>query len=268
MPPDSPPFGHFKPKGLGRLLLGLIALGFGRGKARPLFAKLWAASDSLPVVDFVRLGIKWRAHLADNYPDSKLLFSSIGYDRSIVKALMAETGSGVFADIGANTGYYSLQLAHSGASVLALEPHPASFQRLTFNIASNGLAGRVTALQIGAGKAGERDLVFDDLGGSSLVKPRELGGAKVKVQVAPLTAILAQHKIDRIDTLKIDIEGAEDEALIPFFEATDRALWPRCVALETGHSGRWQSDVVAWMTEAGYKPTPVGNANLILRLQP
>ncbi len=37
---------------------------------------------------------------------------------------------------------------------------------------------------------------------------------------------------ERIDAMKMDIEGFEDRVLPPFFETAPRSLWPRLLILE------------------------------------
>jgi hypothetical protein len=43
----------------------------------------------------------------------------------------------------------------------------------------------------------------------------------------PLAHIIAAAGVNRIDTMKIDIEGFEDRALMPFIATAPRSLWPR-----------------------------------------
>ena len=76
--------------------------------------------------------------------------------------------AGIFVDIGANIGYYAMRLAKAGATVLALEPNPAAYQRLLYNSDINLFAGKITTLLLGVGEEGEAVLSFSDLGSGSL----------------------------------------------------------------------------------------------------
>ena len=68
---------------------------------------------------------------------------------------------------------------------------------------------------------------------------------------------------NRVDALKIDIEGAEDTVLVPFFATAPSRLWPSLILLETS-SDRWKSDCVALCIEHGYKETHRTRLNVIL----
>ena len=52
--------------------------------------------------------------------------------------------------------------------------------------------------------------------------------------------------------LKIDIEGFEDQALTPFFENADAALWPRAILIEIAHQAIWQNDLISLLASNGY----------------
>ena len=45
----------------------------------------------------------------------------------------------------------------------------------------------------------------------------------IEVEVAPLADIITAAGVDRIDYLKIDIEGFEDRALVPFIQQAPSA---------------------------------------------
>ncbi len=128
-----------------------------------------------------------------------------------------------FVDVGANIGNYTLALleAFPQCSVLAIEPQPAVFEKLTRNLAK---WSNVRTLNVGLGsEASELSLfnyadgdhsehasiyadVFTDLRPAS-VKP-------IQITVNTLDTIAKQMDIDgQIDLLKIDTEGHEYEVL-------------------------------------------------------
>ena len=57
--------------------------------------------------------------------------------------------------------------------------------------------------------------------------------------------------LSRIDALKIDIEGYEDRALLPFFAQAAESLWPRLLILERSDKD-WASDLMGALRKAGY----------------
>ena len=50
----------------------------------------------------------------------------------------------------------------------------------------------------------------------------------------PHAKILQEQGIDHSDVMKVDIEGCEDAALVPFFETASRKLMPRRIVIEGG----------------------------------
>jgi FkbM family methyltransferase len=127
-----------------------------------------------------------------------------------------------FFDVGANSGFYSIMIATKrlARSLIAFEPDPENFARLTANLALNRLDGSVRALpyavgataaevtlnQAGAGNRGESWIVHPDQ------PPEE-------------AAVVATHCVKQIRfddefdiagkriIMKMDVEGSEFHAL-------------------------------------------------------
>jgi FkbM family methyltransferase len=138
-------------------------------------------------------------------------------------------------DAGANIGLFSLFAAVTApaARVLALEPFPATYDRLSRNIRANSLHERVTCLPLAlAGHNGTRVMDGRPTIGSQFrsLQPQENGTASVAVEAASLDSLLDGEALDRVDMLKLDIEGSEYEVVAG---ASDGALC-RCavIALE------------------------------------
>lgn len=62
-----------------------------------------------------------------------------------------------------------------------------------------------------------------DMGSSSIVNT-QLNSDKIKIKVIPLLELLKKEGINKVDVLKIDIEGFEDRALIPYFKNLDKSF--------------------------------------------
>ncbi|HYR07237.1 MAG TPA: FkbM family methyltransferase [Longimicrobium sp.] len=128
-------------------------------------------------------------------------------------------------DIGANWGAFALHAAARApaARIFAVEPHPEEHPRLLRTIAANGLDGRVTVWQLAvAGEPGERWMDADPAhpGPSRGIHPAEVDApppASVQVQAVTLAQLLDRARTaagaERIDLVKMDIEGAEHEVL-------------------------------------------------------
>lgn len=117
-------------------------------------------------------------------------------------------------DCGANIGLTSLYLnSHlPAAKILALEPEPDNFRRLLKNIGQNK-ADNITPVQIGVWSKKamlEHDINFCFAKGWAF-SLRESNHDKGSIAVDTLANILVEHQIEKVDYLKMDIEGAEFE---------------------------------------------------------
>ena len=119
-----------------------------------------------------------------------------------------------FVDVGANQGSYSLIAAGvAGANVLAVEPVPTTYSLLTECIRINGLADKITPLQVALNSAANagNDMWFStDKGTTNSFVDGEYAGAAVKVRVSTLDNECAGLNPVLI---KIDVEGFEEDVL-------------------------------------------------------
>ena len=77
--------------------------------------------------------------------------------------------------------------------------------------------------------------------------------------------IAAAEKLERIDAIKVDVEGFEDRVLDPFFRDAPESLLPRIVVAESSWSGDWETDWLARAADRGYRErTYAGKGNIIL----
>ena len=172
----------------------------------------------------------------------------------------------VFLDIGANVGGYSMAmaaLAGPGARILAVEPQPKIFERLTFNIQQNPF-GTVKALDCAvADRNGEVTLFIDprNQGESSVKIVGSVDQSQLKVQARTLLDLVGQEGFDHVDAIKIDVEGAEDLILEPYFREAPQALWPKAILMENS-VGVWQIDLPKLLAEKGYRPAAMMRRNL------
>lgn len=139
-----------------------------------------------------------------------------------VGVAMALTPGGVCLDLGANLGRVTQEAAWRvgpQGKVHAFEPAPVTVERLERRITRLGL-GQVVVNRIAVGAAaGEGTLHFypQRAGGASSLRPLEHAGiapaAMVTVPVVSLDGYCSERGLERVDLIKIDIEGSEVEAL-------------------------------------------------------
>jgi FkbM family methyltransferase len=154
------------------------------------------------------------------------------------------------------------------ARIIAMEPNPIAYARLMFNISANGFNDRILALPLALGERNEKTTLFiakGDMGGSR-ISQSEIPGTPIAVSIKPLAAVLAEERIDRVDAMKIDVEGMEDSILFPFYESTPFNMWPRIVIIEPSQK-QWKRDILSRMLEIGYKIMGSTRSNIMLRLR-
>ncbi|MEM8617766.1 MAG: FkbM family methyltransferase, partial [Pseudomonadota bacterium] len=217
----------------GLLTASLIGLSrytpFGRGAARKLMAKAVRSLHPGPAIEASLYGGRARLHHTGNNSELKALLAPHRYAReeyAFCAAHMPRKG-GVFVDIGANAGIFSLYMASRMASgtLIAAEPQPNMFARLEHNFALNPghekrLSLHLHQTAIGGAVAGTLTLSQPNSAGQA--SAHIVGDVPtIDVPILPLARLLDHAKIDAIDVLKIDVEGFEDQVLFPFFEAEE-----------------------------------------------
>ena len=116
-------------------------------------------------------------------------------------------------DIGAYIGGFTLLAARTCKRVIAYEPHPDNFRLLNVNLQLNGLSRKAVAYPFAVSDApGKKTLHVGDFRmGFSLYKdwgPRPRDG-EIQVECITLSQVMESNKLDRVDLLKMDCEGAE-----------------------------------------------------------
>ena len=159
---------------------------------------------------------------------------------------------GVFIDIGAHCGSFSIPFESFFDTVLSIEPLPDNYRALQRNIGLNDLEGKLRALNVAAGASPASGVMFvkaDDT--SSLVFPEGSSGT-VGVEIRTLDDMLADEAIRpaEVRLLKADVEGYELEVL-----AGARRLLAEgspVVVLEANTDAAKQS-LEARMAQSGYE---------------
>lgn len=224
------------------------------GKRLALICRKLVLKNGPAIIDATIDGIHFRLHMRDNVSERKFLFLPQFFDRferDLLKQVL--TASSTFIDIGANAGIYTLTAAATGARVVSIEPNPVVLERMQYNLAANHLSERVSIIQKGVSDVpGTFELTLDtsNLGGSSLLSNRS--GPSLMIECELLMSILQEADVRQINAMKIDIEGAEDRALLPFFNEAPTYLFPKLIIIENSES-QWQTDLPALLKHKGYQ---------------
>ena len=259
---DSSPFGAHVPAGLlARLLRVTRAAGHGWLGHRKafLFRKIMIWMLRGAPVDAETFGARMRFYPYNNVSEKRILFTPQYFDEAERELLASRMdGAFVFIDIGANIGGYCLFVAAraaAGSRILAIEPQPDIFERLIYNIRQNEF-GNIKAIDCAvADKDGEVTLFLDteNRGETSMrIVGRDGPGSNLTVPAKTLLRIAREEGYDHIDAIKLDVEGAEDLILEPFFRSAPEALWPKLIMMEHLHQ-RWVVDLPKLLEEKGYR---------------
>ncbi|MEM3829695.1 MAG: FkbM family methyltransferase [Conexivisphaerales archaeon] len=117
-----------------------------------------------------------------------------------------------FADVGANSGYYTLMASKLiQGEVYAFEPNEYSYERLVNNISLNKLTN-VRPFKIGLSDRRGSAIMYDSPSGdgaNTMIKiPKSSKSYSIKVDT--LDNVLEDEKVD---VMKVDVEGYEEEVL-------------------------------------------------------
>ena len=213
-------------------------------------------------------GQRARLYPSENLSDKRVFAGVQFWDwaerAALGRLIRAADGPVVIVDAGANAGLYTLAaLAEAGGRdvrVLAIEPDPENLSRLGFNIAASGAGDRVQVAAVALGdRVGEARIAASHSNRGELT----LADEGHPVPLRPLADVVAEAGLDRIDALKIDIEGMEDGVLRHFLDHAPEGLWPGMVILEARRGE--DTPALALMLDRGYEIAERTRMNAILR---
>ncbi len=206
------------------------------------------------------LGLQLQLHPADNHTEFMLWLNGTPPEHGATVWLRKELAGkdATIVDVGANAGLFSLPLAEvvgPGSRFLLFEPNPRMQARLAENIALNGFC-TMTIDPVAVGdRAGSAFLNLSPVGnfGAARVDIPYAKGEQIEIAIHPLLDRIKAQDIRSIDLLKVDIEGLEDRAIVPFLTAAPSSLLPKRIFFEDAHNKHWQHDLLGALATAGYK---------------
>jgi FkbM family methyltransferase len=259
---DSRPFGDFAPSGLARWVIdrtrGLPEGWAGRRLALMLRRLAMKSLKGLPL-DLETFGVRMRLYPYKNVCERRILFTPQYFDTDEIRILSSRIADGfTFIDVGSNVGWYALSVAREAGGVptriLAVEPQPEIFDRLIYNIRQNPSCTIKAVDCAVADKTGELTLFLDPLnrGEASLKIVNSSQTDAIRVPAVTMLELLSREGLTRVDAIKLDVEGAEDLVLDPFFRDAPASLYPSLFVVANVPE-RWQIDVVKLLKSKGYR---------------
>lgn len=230
---------------------------------RPTSRRFFGLFDAAPLHFAPEVAMKL---LPGDVISDSIAFTGI-YDLHLTRWLLriAREDAGVFVDVGANLGYFSLLWAarHEQNRAMAFEASPRIVDLLEHNVRENGLGERISVHGQAVG-AGRGSIQFDSgpaeqTGWGGFV--REASAGSITLDVVPLDEVLAD--LPNIAVMMIDIQGADFWAL----QGAERILRERRVRhiMWEENKDRMQQLGIPpgksqqLMQDFGYKPVPQGD---------
>ncbi len=150
-------------------------------------------------------------HIDTTYKVERIMWTG-EYEPPLIRFLQSHHTEGwTCLDVGANVGAVALALAKfvgPAGKVYAFEPGPPNQQRLRNNFALNpALLARTELLECGVGDRPGELWWAEELGnpGNALLSAK----GTHKIPIITLDGFLNERQLDRVDFLKIDVEGME-----------------------------------------------------------
>lgn len=246
------PFGHYAPTLAQAALIGLAKWTFlKRGALRaPLTRRILRMGAGKIDVRF--RGAAYRLHGDDNLIEYGLLLNPAYNALDIDFLICGAAADANFIDAGANIGLYALPLALGAPAgrTIAIDANPRMANLLHWNADATGLTN-LSMIHAGIsdteGRARLR-IRKDDMAIVAIQKD-----AEGHIPIRTLASIVDQAGLTAIHGLKIDIEGHESKALVPFLDSAPRALLPRRIVIERPSSGNEYAGCSAAFDRHGYR---------------
>lgn len=163
-------------------------------------------------------------------------------------------------DIGGNIGYYSIALAKmKHCTIHAFEPVASTYKQFIANAYYNGVQDRVRINNFGLfDKSGELTFYVykQDFGNASAaIMHEEKDNEKIICKVEQLDEYVKAQGVERIDFIKLDVEGAEIFALrggLKSIEKYKPILFVEMLRKWAAKYGYHPNEIIAMLEQIGY----------------
>lgn len=184
---------------------------------RSIYGKLWTFTHRSYTVNIAGITAEFRV----DYPEEALGLLDFAGEKSVIEFFLGQIKEGdIVYDIGANVGLYTILCAKKTGDeglVVSFEPEPLSYKKLneniklnelknvrTYSIALSDFNGKTKLNITGEGKANHN------------IRPlkRNISNKQqIEVDTRRLDDLIVEDNLPKPDLIKIDIEGAELNAL-------------------------------------------------------
>jgi FkbM family methyltransferase len=168
-----------------------------------------------------------------------------------------------FVDVGANVGYYTALAAHRvgpKGRVIAFEPNPSAFEILRFWIEANSVS-QAECFQMAMNNAPGKLTLYvppesEHHNNANLISGSQ-GATSVIIPAQTLDSTLETLAVDKVDLLKIDVEGYElhvvEGAERSIREGRIRAILAEFHPVTLSRAGTSPEALSRWLVERGFE---------------
>jgi FkbM family methyltransferase len=207
---------------------------------------------------FYRLDISdyqaWLIYFLSEEDSSQKLLHYLGDSKTII-------------DVGGNIGQSSLEInknrkyLYKDFKIISFEPYPETYQHFIHNLKLNSEIENITVENMGLGEAESEVKMFRECnsnsGGNKVVYDQSQNTTGIKtVRITTLDNYIESHKIEKVDFIKMDIEGYEYSAL-KGAEKTLRKFKPKLyLELDTHNlkkQGRSTAELLSFLKNLNYR---------------
>jgi FkbM family methyltransferase len=268
---NSSNFGHYEPNVIIKTII-LITRNIGRNwfsKRMIFFLRKIVILVSDDCIDTELFNAKLRLYTKGNVSEKRALFSPQIFEKEERDFIASKCNDhSIFIDIGSNIGLYSFSVGSvyktfKNTKIYSIEPHPFLFQRLKYNASLNmdiPIYPREIALMDKSGKF-KLDTPNENLGQGKISH-----SGQHEVIAKSLIDFVNDESIESIAAIKIDVEGNEENIIIPFLDIAEKKLLPLIIILEKNDDA-WKTDLLKKLKYKGYIVKKKTRMNYILELR-
>jgi len=249
--------------------------------AKPIRQKLAAIAEKFrshqnrrPAIARLPFGARWL--MRDDHVSQSIRESGFENKECAFVERVLQRGMAVL-DIGAHHGFYTLlasgRVGPEGR-VICFEPSPRERDALVRHLKLNDCKN-VLVQDVALGNEEKETLLYlaEDkcTGCNSLRPPMVMGGTSpVRINVTRLDDWLQKQKIDRLDFIKLDVEGGELEVLRGAQQLLERRPRPVILAevqdIRTEPWGHRAKEIIEHLTQRGFKWYEIAKDNSLCAL--
>lgn len=174
----------------------------------------------------------------------------------------------VVIDGGANQGVFTTSFGcYVGPEgrVIGIEPMAYAVERVRANACLNGIEGWVDVVQAGlSDSAGMATLDLTRGVGAASITNDYSGQETIEIETVTIDMLVNKHGLDRVDFIKLDIEGAELKALHGAAKTLEQFHPTLCLEISIGSGSDTEEAAHYHLLELGYQPFVFHGAQLQL----